>query len=499
MAVLLPLCWLLFFYQSDQRDLWSSHEGRAAQNAQSMLLSGDWRLPRLFDGQVELQKPPLYYWLVALTGQACGGTVDARAVRFPAALSAVLLVLGVFGFLLAQGRPEAAWRSALFLATMQHFTWLARIGRIDLPLTCSVGLVLLAVFQAAQAAAPWRWMLVAWLALAAGILLKGPIALVLPAAVLTVWMLVEKQRVPLGLLWGVPLLAAVVVPWFVWANAATEGDLVRVFFWKHNVARGFGGDEDLATNPSWFYAPRLLFDTLPGSLLLPFAVLMTWRTGWRELDPIARFGLIWVGTIFVVLSCFSFKRADYLLPAYPGLALWLGCTLERKLGRTLLTGSMLCTVGWLFFVTSWLPTGEAGREYRQLAAAIRQRCPAPGMVIFFRTEAHALAFHIGPRVETILQWENLDIWASRTDTSYLVVMPPEIAADWPNQLHKGRLEPVLDNRVLAGGTHEKPLLVLRTIALADRGSSDGRLAPAPSHQGSGTQSHPAGTAAGGAP
>jgi 4-amino-4-deoxy-L-arabinose transferase-like glycosyltransferase len=80
------LSWSLFFHRLTERDLWSSHEGRAAQDAQSVLDPGQWGLPRLFDHHVELQKPPLYYWFVAMLARLRGGSVDAFAVRLPAAL-----------------------------------------------------------------------------------------------------------------------------------------------------------------------------------------------------------------------------------------------------------------------------------------------------------------------------------------------------------------------------------------------------------------------------
>ena len=41
--------YLLFFHRLGDRDLWSSHEGRAAQDAQTILDDGDWGLPRLFE------------------------------------------------------------------------------------------------------------------------------------------------------------------------------------------------------------------------------------------------------------------------------------------------------------------------------------------------------------------------------------------------------------------------------------------------------------------
>src|SRR5260370_10154650 len=84
----LPALLLLFFYRLADRDLWSSHEARAAMDAQTVL-DGDWALPQLYDGRAELQKPPLYYWLVAGIAKLRGGDVDAWAVRLPAALAAL--------------------------------------------------------------------------------------------------------------------------------------------------------------------------------------------------------------------------------------------------------------------------------------------------------------------------------------------------------------------------------------------------------------------------
>src|SRR5713226_3915957 len=129
---------LLFFHRLADRDLWSSHEARAAMDAQTVLDGADWALPHLYDGRAEVQKPPLYYWLVAGTAKLRGGEVDAWAVRLPAALAA----LGCVGLLAwlgwERGRPLTGLLAGTALATAVHFTWLARIGRIDMPLTLTV-------------------------------------------------------------------------------------------------------------------------------------------------------------------------------------------------------------------------------------------------------------------------------------------------------------------------------------------------------------------------
>ena len=70
----LAVIYLLFFHRLADRDLWSSHEARAGMDATTMLDDGAWGLPQLFSGEPELQKPPLYYWLVAVIAMLRGGT-----------------------------------------------------------------------------------------------------------------------------------------------------------------------------------------------------------------------------------------------------------------------------------------------------------------------------------------------------------------------------------------------------------------------------------------
>src|SRR5262249_45436119 len=133
--------------------------------------------------------------------------------------------------------------------------WLARVGRIDMPLTLMVSIVLSTLYLrhdlfsgrprgGAPSPAPPRgrplsvvFLSAAYSALAAGILLKGPIALVLPGAALVLYLVVEGDwRHPiqlarrLGLWWGLPLSLGIAAIWFVWAERATHDDLFRTFF-----------------------------------------------------------------------------------------------------------------------------------------------------------------------------------------------------------------------------------------------------------------------------
>jgi 4-amino-4-deoxy-L-arabinose transferase-like glycosyltransferase len=494
-AFLTLLSSFLFFHRLADRDLWSSHEARAAQNAQRMLDDGDWLLPRLFDGQLDLQKPPLYYWLVAAIGRMQGGKVDALAVRLPASLSATLVVFAVWWTLNKRGRPLAGIIAAIALATSQHFTWLARTGRIDMVLTFTVtAAILILTF--------WRrGHILAYVVIVAGLLLKGPIGLVLPLAVVLSqaavgkWFLREpaaqaRDEVPSlacaagsllviarSLRWGIPLALLLAAPWFLIANEQTRGEFFRVFFLHHNIDRALGTSDELAVHPWWFYGPRWLADVLPWSPL--FLIGWFWFVFaklWQR-DAEARCGLIWMLAVTLVLSCAQFKRADYLLPAYPGFAIFMGCLAERawqqfgtNLRRVAACGFaaiLIAIVGfWLFMLHYQIPRNESFHEQQSFAQEIRRQAPARQTVLFFRVEAHALAFHLGRPLNTFLEWENLDVWAGRPGVHY-IVMSPESAAEWPEHVHAGTLEEVCRNTDWSGGRHEKPLVLMRTRPKAE--------------------------------
>ncbi len=484
-SILLLICAFLFFYRLADRDLWSSHEGRAAQNAQSVINDGSLAVPQLFDKRVELQKPPLYYWMVAVVAQLREGHVDAWAVRLPAALSAALALAGVYLFGVGLGRPVAGFVAAVVLATGVHFTTLARTGRIDMPLTLAIEIALGSYFlgrESLKSSKPryaWMWFALGYLGTAFAILLKGPIGIALPAAVVGAHLLVSRE-LPLpwrgrewgrlaheiGLWWGLPLVAALVLPWFVWANAQTNGSFLSSFFWYHNVERALGGTDNMHPRPWYLYGVYLTTHFLPWSVLLPLALWYCWRN--RD-DTAARFGAVWLLGMVFMLSFVRFKRADYLLPAFPGAALLIGCAAEGWLRKSLSPQRLkcalgaaagLCIVGWFVYLQFILPSQDTSREYHRFAAEIRKIVPAPELVLFFRAEEHALAFHLGPELDTFLEWENLDVWAGRPGCHY-IVMPAACADQWPQHISAGGLVEIMRSTDF-GGARRRPLVLMRT-------------------------------------
>ncbi|HYV35568.1 MAG TPA: phospholipid carrier-dependent glycosyltransferase [Gemmataceae bacterium] len=470
---------MLFFFRLGDRELASSHEARAGQNAQAILTSGDWTLPRLFDGRVEMQKPPLFYWLVAFLGLLNGGQVDGLCVRLPSALSALGCVLLLQWWGIRRGRPLAGFLAAMMLATCLHFTDLARTGRIDMPLTFTMALTVIGFSEGCRRRERGKsgrvWFLTGYVAIAAGIMFKGPIAVALPLAVGGAWWVVN--HVAAGSLaarafgprlnerfanaghffWGVPLVLILTVPWFVWASLQTDGEFFRVFFVYHNLDRGFGVEEGLRAYPWWFYGPHVLLDMLPWSLLLPLAGWWLWRN--RDRD--AQFGGVWLLAVLLLLSCMRFKRADYLLPAYPGAAWTLGCVMEKwyqaRPSRWLVAGfaAVMTVTGtvWLGYITLVLPAVEETRTHRRFAEEVRKHTAKE--VLFFWTEAHVIAFHLGQPMTTSVEWSVLDDWAGRGEASY-VVMSPQALEEHREHVKQGVLEVLVWSDQMAPSLGQRP-------------------------------------------
>lgn len=340
-VLILAALWM-FFHGLGDAGLMDPDEGRYAEIAREMLLLKDWLIPHL-NLLPYLEKPPLVYWLTALSFQGLGQS--EWAARLPSALSA----LG--GVLLAYGLGRALWGaaagrlSALILATCGGYVVMGRLLTLDMALAfflnLGVGLGYLALSRERPGLWPW-----AYLALALGVLTKGPVALVLAGAIWGIWAWRQK-RPPIGS-WLQPgslaLLIAVSLPWFVSA-AWVYPDFLRFFIVEQHLGRFLTASMH-HHEPVYYFLPVLLGFMVPWSWLLPWA--LTRERPWA--DPDRLFLLIWAGVVLAFFSLSRGKLAPYILPALLPLALLLGKSLSGLAGSgRRLTGSpglMISLVIW---------------------------------------------------------------------------------------------------------------------------------------------------------
>ncbi len=295
----------------------------------------NWLSPH-YGGQLWFDKPPLFYWLTALSMRLCG--VSEFSARLPSALLSVVLVAATYA--LARRAypnvPRAALWSGFVLATSVQFFTLARAAVTDMTLTACLSLALLGLYAWLQTNRG-RWIALAGLMTGLGMLAKGPVALVLIGVQTLAYLLLTRQaqRLLSPALWlGFALCLLVGLPWFLLMIHLHGQLFVDGFLEANNVTRYLQA-EHRETSPLWFFLPVLLGGFFPWSLALPSASVAAWRQGKAAYkaqaadNPTLFFGF-WTALVFVFFSASQSKLVTYIFPLYPAAAVLAGAWLAKR-------------------------------------------------------------------------------------------------------------------------------------------------------------------------
>jgi 4-amino-4-deoxy-L-arabinose transferase-like glycosyltransferase len=344
---------LLLFGGLGQLPLFSRDEALYAEASREMYAGGDWITPRI-NALAFYEKPPLYYWATAVCLHIFG--VSPFAVRFPAALAAVLTILltALLGTRL-WGR-RAGFLAGLALLLSLQIPIIGRMGIMDMPLTCLILLTLLAYEQWCRRP---RFSKVLQLGLCIGlaILLKGMAGLIAPAIIFFHILLFQRAKgksliLPAAV--AIIIAAALAAPWFIIMGIRHGGAYGATFFIHEHLIRmtkplqGHSG-------PVWYYLGIMLISFFPWIMLLPAALCHREapfdkeKAFWRSL------AMVWMGLVLIPFSLMQTKLPGYITPLFPALALLAGAELDRRLNRpgrapwiAIMLGAMLLAGGALY-------------------------------------------------------------------------------------------------------------------------------------------------------
>ena len=323
--MLLGMGWLaVWFYGLAARSLGEPDEGRYAEVAREMVISGDWITPRL-DGFNFFDKPPLHYWASAAAYSLFGA--HPWSARLWCALTGLLAIVGI-GWAGARlfGRETGGYAAAI-LGSSLLFVFAAHINTLDVGVTAflAVGMscFLVAQFDSRALHLRTRLNVLMWTALALAVLSKGLIGVVLPGLTLGIYMLWQRDwgvLRRLSLLPGALVILLLCAPWFV-LICHLHPEFFDYFFIREHFTR-FLEAVDERSKPFGFFLPVVILGLFPWTLLLPWS-----KTGWRAIGagiPAQRFLLVWVSVTFVFFSASHSQLPFYILPLFPALALLLG-------------------------------------------------------------------------------------------------------------------------------------------------------------------------------
>ena len=342
-----------------------------AQAARTMLSKGDWVTPRL-DGVAFLEKPPLYFWPMAVSYSLFG--VHDWAARIPVALSAIGLawLTAAFG-IWAFGR-QAGLYAGLCIATCIGLFLFTRIQIPDVMLTFTIALAMWAFLRALdeEESHPRYWAFVLAASLGTGLLLKSLIAVVFPVAAAFIYLFFTKQLFArrtwqrLRPISGFFIALLIAAPWHILATLRNPPHFSLTlhsgpgeyhgFLWFYFINEQFlrflnrRYPHDYNTVPRiWFWLFHLLW-LFPWSVFFPAIT----RLSYKPLDRAGRtrlLALCWTGFLLIFFT-FSTTQEYYSMPCYPALALLLGSAMAIG-GAWIRRGTrVLCAVATMAAVTT---------------------------------------------------------------------------------------------------------------------------------------------------
>jgi len=354
LALLMALS-LPFLFLKLGMPLLDPDEGLYASIAQEMLQRDDWVIPHI-NGLPYLEKPPLYFWLTAVTFWLVGPTEWAvRLWSALATLGAVLLTWRI-GRLLYGAR--AGLLAGIALATFVGNALYVRKASTDQLFIFCLTLAMYGFLRDVERPdRGWTRFLLLYVGAALGVLAKGFLGLVFPLLIVVIglaWVRPLSLR-ELNPALGTTVFVVITAPWHVLA-AQRSPTLFEFYVLDNHLLR-------------FLNARRFVEDDVPISTLGFLVATFLWAFPWGVFlparpapgsSPIARWRPVIPAWALVIVGLFSlsrFKHEYYGLPAFPALAILVGAgwASGRDISSWLGIGLLGCSVvgAWAL----WLGVG----------------------------------------------------------------------------------------------------------------------------------------------
>ncbi len=408
---------VIFFWNLGDAGLWDMDEALYTSCAREMFNRGDWVVP-WFNGQMFPEKPPLMFWTMIAGFELFG--VNELGARFFSAVMGVATALIAFHLGRLLFNVRVGFWTGLITASTIVFTISARAATVDCALTFVTTAAMLLFVMAKRSGLGARdsektrrqgdretrsqdedgtndmmspclpvplspcpsplFLLPAagmYACIGLAVLAKGPVGMVLPLAVIGLYMLIEggwrrafRSAWEMRPLTAIVVIAAVAAPWYVLVGLKTDGQWLQQFFFEFNL-RPFrqpilGHGDASSLQHAWavtvsilyyfYHVPAILFGFFPWSVFLGPTLIHTYqclrsKSTSRSHAPRGNAGCVlavcWFGVWFVFWSVCKTKLPHYLLPAYPALAMLTAVWIDRWLEGTKETSA------WSPFTARW--------------------------------------------------------------------------------------------------------------------------------------------------
>ena len=435
LAMLLGVLFLTFL---GNRPLFVPDEGRYAEIAREMMVSGNYAIPHL-NGIVYFEKPPLFYWLGASAFRIAG--VHIGSIRLINALFGLLGCLLTYAVATTLYDRKTGLIAACILGTSLLYFVMAHMVSLDLPVTFFIMATLYASLIGIETKSNSKRRLFIYLAAIAGalaVLTKGLIGILFPLMIVGLWILLNtKRRRPITVIKNLYLPTAlllfllIAMPWHVISQLHYPQFFSFYFIEQHFLRytdRTIGHDE-----PIWFFIPYLMIGFLPWIIYLPQTIKLHIRALYQknataENPSFSLFFLVWLIFIFLFFSFSKSKLIPYILPLFPALAI-LEARLLVRFNIKKIFIAFCCTAILLLALLAYAPKLDT-RTILPLATILKSALQPQDEVITYNQYYQDLPFYL-ERCVSILNWKNeLSFGMQLEDTSSWMINDQAFEKRW---------------------------------------------------------------------
>lgn len=338
-----------------------------ASAGRSMSKSGDWLTPKV-NGILRFDKPPLFYWLMALfyslPKNEIWDNLGSLSARLPSALASLFMMLMISDTVICLSKKTGSKKYLSLVASLGFalsplvIIW-SKTAVSDSLLCGTIGISLL-LFWRKIVNTKNGFCLWPWIILGLAILTKGPVALIIIFLTLTSFLTTQKNWQILlnriNPIKGIFITFFISFPWYFLEFLKEGQDFLISFFGYHNLQR-YTSVVNNHSEPWWFFILIMTIGSFPFSIFLFHGIFETGKdlilNFKKEIETSTSlyiFSFCWLISVFVFFSISATKLPSYWIPATPAAAI-----LISKSANVLINKAKNISLIWLF--TSFITLG----------------------------------------------------------------------------------------------------------------------------------------------
>ena len=350
----------LFFINLGTNQVFAPNESFYADASLNMLKTGNYLIP-IYNDHIRLAKPPLLYWLIALSFKIFG--VSSFSLRLPSALAGTFCVLFTYYFG-EKITKNLGLYGAIATGMALEFVSNARYASPEV-LFCffiSSSIYFLYFYLKSQKI---YYLLASMIFSSLAMLTKGPVGVFIVGFVGFWYIVLENPKLLKDYKLYMAFVIAILVGsiWYIEVLNSPYKELLIYKFYVENIKR----INDLESDPWYFYLKDTIVSFAPFSIVLYLFFLNL-----KSLKTI-KLPSVWFFSLLFVFSLIKMKIPTYLMPAYPAMGFIVGInSLTKRYFKysfwTLFGIGLLVYYSLILFI---LPSIEAYRPYKKMGEVIR--------------------------------------------------------------------------------------------------------------------------------